>query len=117
MQIIFPLHVIARFEYTPNKKRTIIGNDVWIGAGVCIKEGVVIGNGAIVGMGSVVTKTVEPYSIVAGNPARVIKYRFSKDVREMLNSSNWWDFEDEKLEHFLEYMNNPEKFIEELKKL
>lgn len=56
-------------------KKTIIGNDVWIGYGAIIKQGVKIGNGAVIGFGSIVTKDVEDYAIVAGNPAKVIRYR------------------------------------------
>ena len=60
----------------------IIGNDVWIGERSTIMSGVSIGDGAVIGAGSIVTKNVEPYSIVAGNPARIIKYRFSSDLIE-----------------------------------
>ncbi|EAS65232.1 galactoside O-acetyltransferase [Photobacterium angustum S14] len=58
---------------------TIISDDVWVGANCLIKSGVCIGEGAIIGMGSVVTQDVEPYTIVVGNPAKVIKRRFSED--------------------------------------
>ncbi|MEY8675294.1 CatB-related O-acetyltransferase [Thomasclavelia cocleata] len=68
-----------------------IGNDVWIGANSCILSGVCIGNGAVIGAGSVVTKNVLDYAIVAGNPARVIKYRFSQEVIQLLNDLCWWD--------------------------
>jgi maltose O-acetyltransferase len=60
--------------YTPERE-VVIGNDVWIGSRVTILPGVVIGDGAIIGAGSVVTKNVEPYTVVAGNPAKVIKKR------------------------------------------
>ncbi|WP_411953119.1 CatB-related O-acetyltransferase [Aeromonas caviae] len=60
-------------------KNTEIGTDVWIGAGSFIKAGVKIGDGAIVGMGSVVTKDVIPFSIVAGNPAKIIRMRFDEE--------------------------------------
>lgn len=70
---------------------TIIGNDVWIGNNVTIKYGVNIGHGAIIGSGAVVTKDVEPYSIVGGVPAKIIKYRFSQDEIEFLLSFKWWD--------------------------
>lgn len=68
-----------------------IGNDVWIGANSCILSGVCIGNGAVIGAGSVVTKNVPDYAVVAGNPARVIKYRFSQEVIQLLNDLCWWD--------------------------
>ena len=70
---------------------TDIGNDVWIGNNVIIKYGVKIGDGAILGAGAVVTKDVEPYSIVGGVPAKVIKYRFSPDEIKFLLAFKWWD--------------------------
>ena len=73
-------------EYT----ETTIGNDVWIGANVIIKSGVKIGDGAIIGSGAVVTKDVEAYSIVAGVPAKHLKYRFTEDQRFFLNQFKWW---------------------------
>lgn len=71
----------------------IIGNDVWIGDNVLIKGGLVIGDGSVIGFGSVVTKNVPPYSIVAGNPAKIIKYRFSTDEISALMHLRWWDDE------------------------
>lgn len=69
----------------------IIGNDVWIGCNACICRGVKIGNGAVIGAGAVVTHDVEPYTVVAGVPAKVIKKRFSEEIIEILQKSNWWD--------------------------
>lgn len=68
-----------------------IGNDVWIGSHVLIMDGVKIGDGAIVAAGAVVTKNVEPYSIVAGVPARHVKYRFVKEHIEFLLRIKWWN--------------------------
>ncbi|MFB2894443.1 DapH/DapD/GlmU-related protein [Aerosakkonemataceae cyanobacterium BLCC-F50] len=62
-------------EQTPTKKGITIGDDVWIGAGVTIVDGCVIGNGCVIGAGAVVTKSIEPYSIVAGVPAKTIAIR------------------------------------------
>ena len=70
---------------------TTIGNDVWIGNNVNIKYGVTIGDGAIIGSGAVVTKDVEPYSIVGGVPAKIIKYRFQPDQIEFLEQFKWWN--------------------------
>ncbi len=70
---------------------TEIGNDVWIGNNVTIKYGIKIGNGAIIGSGAVVTKDIEPYSIVGGIPAKIIKYRFTKEKIEFLQNFKWWD--------------------------
>lgn len=79
------------------KGDVIIGNDVWIGYGSTILSGVKIGNGAVIGAKSVVTKDVEPYSIVAGNPIKFIKNRFSNDSIEKLLKVEWWDWEIEKI--------------------
>jgi acetyltransferase-like isoleucine patch superfamily enzyme len=68
-----------------------IGSDVWIGARVIIIDGVKIGNGAVIATGAVVTKDVPPYAIVAGVPAKVIKFRFSEKVVENILATNWWD--------------------------
>lgn len=69
-----------------------IGHDVWIGWGTLILSGVTIGNGAVIGAGSVVTRNVPPYAIVAGNPAQVIRYRFSQSQIEELQRIAWWDW-------------------------
>lgn len=69
-----------------------IGNDVWVGCGAYIKGGVVIGDGAIVGNYAIVTKDVPPYAIVAGNPARIIRYRFDDDIIENLLRLQWWKY-------------------------
>lgn len=73
-------------------KKTVIGNDVWIGFGAIIISGVNIGDGAIVAAGAVVTKDVPAYAIVGGVPARVLKMRFPSTVLEKLLSLKWWRF-------------------------
>jgi virginiamycin A acetyltransferase len=80
-----------------SKGPIVIGSDVWIGSQVCILSGVTIGDGAIVGANSTVTRDVPPFSIVAGNPARVVKYRFATEIIELLLSTNWWLWDDEKI--------------------
>ena len=72
-------------------KKTVIGNDVWIGQDVTIKSGVVIGDGAVIGARAMVTKDVPPYAIVAGVPARIIRYRFSQEKIDYLQRTRWWD--------------------------
>lgn len=76
----------------------VIGSDVWIGGHVIILSGVTIGNGAVIGAGSVVTKDVEPYSIVAGNPIREIRKRFTESQRQQLLALQWWNWPDEKID-------------------
>lgn len=72
--------------------KTLIGNDVWIGTGVTIVNGVKVGDGAVIGAGAMVTKDVPPYAIIGGNPAKIIRYRFEKDVSRQLLNSKWWDY-------------------------
>ncbi len=78
-------------------KVTNIGNDVWVGAKALIMDGVNIGNGAIVGAGAIVTKDVPAYAIVAGVPAKVIRYRFEQEEIRKLENLKWWDWSEEKL--------------------
>lgn len=73
-------------------KNPVIGHDVWIGNDVVLKGGIIIGEGAIIAANSVVTKDVPPYSVVAGVPAKVIKYRFEQDVINELLKLKWWDY-------------------------
>lgn len=81
----------------PPKGDTIVGNDVWIGYGATIMPGVTIGDGAIIAAHSVVTADVEPYAIVGGNPAKMIKHRFDAEVRETLLQVQWWHWDIKKI--------------------
>lgn len=83
-----------------------IGNDVWIGADVVILDGVTVGDGAIIAAGAVVTKDVAPYAVVAGVPAKVIKYRFKSIEIDFLKQCNWWDYSEEWLK------KHADKFID-----
>lgn len=88
----------------PNKGDTIVGNDVWIGTNAVILPGVRIGDGAIIGAYSVVSKDVLAYTIVAGNPARIVRERFSPEVKEKLLRMKWWDWSPEKITNSLEFL-------------
>ncbi|MEG0759224.1 MAG: CatB-related O-acetyltransferase [Raoultibacter sp.] len=90
----------------PFKGDTVIGNDVWIGRDCVIMPGVKIGNGAIVAAYSVVTKDIEPYTIVGGNPIQFIKKRFDDELTNLLLRLCWWDFEPNKLSEFLPMLCN-----------
>lgn len=79
------------------RKETIVGQDVWIGARVFIRDGVKIGNGAIIAAGSVVVKDVPDYAIVGGVSAKVMRYRFPDDVIQQLSGLAWWDWAEEQL--------------------
>jgi phosphonate metabolism protein (transferase hexapeptide repeat family) len=74
-----------------------IGHDVWIGHGAIVLPGRIIGTGAVVAAGAVVTKDVADYTIVAGNPARVVRRRFAESVAERLRRLAWWDWSHERL--------------------
>jgi len=79
------------------KGDVIIGNDVWIGDNVTIMSGVTIGNGAVIAANSHVVRSVEPYTIVGGNPAKHIKYRFTPEQIDALLAIKWWEWDDEKV--------------------
>ena len=90
----------SNIDYQNKQKEKIkIGNNIWIGEGVYISQGVTIGDGAIIGSRSVVTKDVEPYSIVGGCPAKIIKYRFDNCTIDKLIDLNWWDYDIEVLDN------------------
>jgi acetyltransferase-like isoleucine patch superfamily enzyme len=93
---------------------TIVENDVWIGSRVIIKQGVRIGTGAVIGMGSVVTKDVEPYSIVVGTPAKMIRKRFDDSTIKMLLDSKWWELNEASLTAISKYIKSPDEFLKNL---
>jgi serine acetyltransferase len=75
----------------------IIGNDVWIGAKATIMSGITIGDGAIIAAGSVVVKDVEPYSMVGGNPAKHLKFRFTEKQIDSLLKISWWNWTEDRI--------------------
>lgn len=80
-----------------SKGDVMIGNDVWLGTDAAVMSGVTIGDGAVVGAYAVVTRDVEPYTIVAGNPARPIRKRFDDETIRKLLENRWWDWPREKI--------------------
>jgi len=101
-------------NYKKTKGDVIIGNDVWIGRRVIIMSGVKIGDGAVIAAGSTITKDVTPYTIVGGNPAKIINKRFNDDIIQALLIIKWWDWEDNKINDNLTLIcsANIEVFIE-----
>ena len=93
------------------RKKIIIGNDVFIGANVTVLDGVAIGDGAIIGAGATVSKDIPPYAIAVGCPIQVIKYRFSQDHIDRLLKIRWWEFSDEKLKDVEKYFFDVESFL------
>ena len=90
----------------------IIENDVWIGANVTIVDNVHIENGAVIAAGSVVTKNVPAYSIIGGNPARVIKYRFNEVQIKQLQDTQWWNYDDETINVLDPWTQDIDAFVE-----
>lgn len=92
-----------------SKGQIVIEEDVWIGSNSVILSGIKVGRGSVIGAGSVVTKNIPPYSIVAGNPARIIRKRFSENIIEELEESRWWEWSVEKIKlnkNFFEKIRN-----------
>ena len=94
----FPFYIMEGWDQEapplsemPLRGDTVVGNDVWIGQDATILPGVHIGDGAIIGMRSVVGRDVAPYSIVAGNPARMIRKRFDDELIDLMLRLRWWD--------------------------
>jgi acetyltransferase-like isoleucine patch superfamily enzyme len=111
------LNVFNSFDgkgHPSTKGDVIIGNDVWIGSNVTIMSGITIGDGAVIANGSHIVKNVEPYSLVGGNPAKLIKYRFTKEQIQKLLEIKWWYWDDAKINKFTPLLCNIniDKFIE-----
>lgn len=83
--------------YAFSRGDVVIGNDVWLCTGAVILSGVTVGDGAVVAAGAVVSQNVAPYSIVAGNPARHIRWRFPESVREALLDAKWWSWPEDEI--------------------
>lgn len=87
---------------------TVVGSDVWTCFGALISSGVTIGDGAIVAGGAVVVRDVPPFAIVGGNPAQVIRYRFTEEQREALLEIKWWDWSEDEVRAAAPYLSAPD---------
>ncbi|WP_373165724.1 CatB-related O-acetyltransferase [Agathobaculum sp. Marseille-P7918] len=121
----FPFYTLEGWDMAPPapsdlplKGDTIIGNDVWIGQNAVILPGVHIGNGAIIGANSVVGSPVEDYTIVVGNPAKVLRKRFDDEMIELLLQFKWWEKNIDEINHLIPILtcSDLEKVRTELKK-
>jgi acetyltransferase-like isoleucine patch superfamily enzyme len=98
LRIAFDAPLAGRDGHPASKGQTVIGNDVWIGYRAMILSGIAIGDGAVIGAGAVVTVDVAPYAIVAGNPAKVLRYRFSENEIGQLLALRWWEWDTDRIE-------------------
>ena len=98
----------------PNKGNIVVGNDVWIGYNATIMAGVTIGDGAIIAANATVVKNVEPYTIVGGNPAKIIRKRFSEKHIKLLLEIQWWNWSIEKITENVQLLTSTT--VEDLKK-
>lgn len=98
---------VSSFEAPYKPANVYIGSDVWIGKSVTIMPGVTIGDGAVIAACSCVVKDVEPYSIYGGNPAKLIKYRFSKEIIDKFLELKWWDLPDASINKILPLLQQP----------
>jgi acetyltransferase-like isoleucine patch superfamily enzyme len=103
-------------RFPGNSKRTIVGNDVWIGRNVIIRQGVTVGDGAVIAGGSFINKDVPPYTIVGGVPGAALKQRFSSEVIERFLKSAWWTWEIQPKQHLIDYSNVSE-FLDKFESL
>jgi len=106
----------SRSDLFSTMQRTSIGHDVWIGQNAMIMGGVTIGTGSIVGAGSVVTRDIEPYAIVTGTPAKIVRYRFDEEIRTKLLNSKWWDMPEQWLQQNYRLFEDPLRLIEVLER-
>lgn len=122
----YPFYIFGTWEQSaPDKKDlplkgdTIIGNDVWIGQNVTILPGVHIGDGVIIGANSVVGNNVEPYTIIAGNPAKEIRKRLDPELIEIMEKLKWWNKSIEEINSLIPILtcSDLNKVREELKKI
>lgn len=102
-----PKFLTTGVKFSDTLPRTIVGADVWMGQGAMVKAGVIIGVGSIIGAGAIVTRDVPPYAIVAGNPCRLIRQRFSDQICRGLLATQWWSLEPSRLEELAHLFADP----------
>jgi virginiamycin A acetyltransferase len=105
--------LIHKFDQGPQP--VTIGHDVWIGSEVLLKRGISVGTGAVIAARSVVTKDVPPYAVVAGTPARIVRYRFPEDLIARMLASRWWDYGPDILQPL--DVRKPESFLARLEEI
>ncbi len=103
--------IFKEYTFIENKTAYIIGNDVWIGSDVRIMPGVTVGDGAIIGTGALITQDVLPYEIVAGVPAKHIRFRFSEEQIKKLLLIQWWDFPEKTIKSIASSMSDIKEFL------
>jgi len=108
---------LATSNQFEERKRIVIGNDVFIGRNVIILDGVTIGDGAVIGAGALVSKNIPPYAIAVGNPIKVIKYRFTEDVIDQLLELKWWDKDETVLQKVAQFCFDIPSFLKAMKKI
>ena len=108
----YPFGALWREHEHPEQPKSrgdvVIGNDVWIGREAMIMSGVTIGDGAVVGARALVAKSVAPYTIVGGNPAKPIRPRFPEDVVARLLALRWWDWPDDRIRRAAPMLQSPD---------
>ena len=107
------LEGVCPHDNVKKRKRSKIGNDVWLGKNVIITNGADIGNGVIAGAGAVITKDIPDYAVVGGVPAHIIKYRYTQKQIEALLEIQWWNWTDDKIrERYDDFYLPIDTFIE-----
>ena len=104
-------------EKQNKSKPTVIEHDVLISANVTVLSGITIGTGSIIGAGSFVNKDIPPYAIVAGSPAKIIRYRYENDIVLKLIKSKWWVYDQNDLLKLQNYFKSPEIFVDKINDL
>ena len=103
---------LSETDKIEERKRIVIGNDVFIGANVTVLDGVTIGDGAVIGAGAVVSKDIPSYAVAVGCPIRIVRYRFNEDQIEALKKIEWWKYDEEKLKEVEKWFFDVDGFIE-----